>query len=408
MKTWKSKDIAVYYEVHRELTNLEKVLEVLKFHRFNGVLELKSFGDVKEYPIIDGKLERDYDGDFDIFSVYKTNKNFLIHYFYLEDEPNVLYYQQEPVWVNLESINMNLYEFFRKLQNMSLTGFLKIENRVTFEKSFIFMYLGDVVAGKKYNHLTPTVILDVVKELKDYPCNINTYSVSEELLVFYLAKLRYITTVQGLDHLEDFLSKGEMYYIQSINPSDVGFAIFDGGFNLKSDNFEKGMYYELYQVVKLPENLQTIDIFNYISVDDSLKTLKNHEGSIIYFCPACWSVIGKDDKFCPNCGFDLSEFHNMDYEYKLLLSLEHPVKEWRKNVVYTIGLKKLEEAVPYLDIMADKEQDPFVLLEIVETLGKIGTMSVVPVLRKLSEHKYVLVRNKARFILDRVLKMLNR
>jgi hypothetical protein len=409
MKSWKSKDIAVYYEVHRDLSNIEKILEVLKFHKFNGVLELKSFGNVQDIPILEGVLKRDYDKDFDIFSIYKTNKNFLIHHFDFEEVPDILYYQQEPVWVNLESINMNLYELFRKLGNISLTGFLKIENRITHKKHFIFLYLGDVVAGKMDNHLTPSVIIDIINELKEYPCSINTYAIPDELLVFYLSKYKYMLRLEDIKYIEDFLMPNKMYFVQSVSPSEVGFGIFDNGFTNKSQNFDKGMYYEIYEVIKLPDKLQPIDIFDYISADDKLKTLKeNYEGSIIYFCPACWSVIKREDTVCPNCNFDLSEFHKMDYEYKLLLSLEHPIKEWRKNVVYTIGLKKLEEAVPYLEIMADKEQDPFVLLEIVETLGKIGTLSVIPPLRKLSEHKYVLVRNKARFVLDRVLKILER
>jgi hypothetical protein len=54
--------------------------------------------------------------------------------------------------------------------------------------------------------------------------------------------------------------------------------------------------------------------------------------------------------------------------------------------------------------MVDKEQDPFVLMEIADTLAKIGTSDVIPILRKLSEHKYIIVRNKARFLLNSISK----
>ena len=409
MKRWKSKDIAVYYEVHKDLTNLEKVLELLKYKKFNGVLELKSLDGVVEYPIIEGELSKRYSANFDVFSVYKTNKNFLIHYFKLTEIPSILYYEKDPVWVNLESINMNIYEFFKKLQNLPLTGFVKVYNRINFSKSFIFFYLGDVIAGKKNNILTPSIIEDIIHDMKNYPCEINTYAVPDEILIFYLAKVRYVITLEKYEDIFEFVDSSKMYYIQSISPNEVGFGVFDGSIVFQSDNFKDGFYYEIYEVIKLPEKLQGIDISNFVSNIDTLniKSLKEYQGVITYFCPACWSVIKEEDKICSNCGFDLSEFHNMDYEYKLLLSLEHPVKEWRKNVVHVIGLKRLEEAVPYLDIMIDKEQDPFILIEVIDTLAKISTPSVIPLLRKLSEHKYAIVKNKARMTLDKILKILS-
>lgn len=408
MKGWKDKSIAVYYEVHKDLTNLEKVLELLKYKKFNGVLELKSFDGVVEYPIIEGELNKKYFKDFDVFSVYKTNKNFLIHYFRLNEIPSILYYEKEPVWVNLDSINMNIYEFFKKLQNLPLTGFVKVYNRIHFSKSFIFFYMGEAVAGKKDSILTPSVLEDIIHDMKNYPCEVGTFTVPDEILIFYLAKVRYIITLEKYEDLFEVIDKNKMYFIQSINPNEVGFGIFDGDFVFQSDNFQKCFYYEIYEVIKLPEKIQGVDIFDFMSKSDTLniKSLKDYQGVITYFCPACWSVIKEEDKICPNCGFDLTEFHNMDYEYKLLLSLEHPVKEWRKNVVHVIGIKRLEEAIPYLDIMIDKEQDPFILIEIVDTLVKISMPSVIPLLKKLSEHKYAIVRNKARTTLEKISKIL--
>ncbi|MGC9188996.1 MAG: HEAT repeat domain-containing protein [Sulfurihydrogenibium sp.] len=407
MKNWKTRENALYYEVGRDLVNLYKVIDVLKFHKFNGVIELKSLENKWEYPIIKGRIISDEDIsqlEFDIFSVYRANHNFLIHYFKLNEEPKIVYSTNEPVWVNLESINMNMREFFRKLNYISLTGFVKIENRVNYNDYYIFFYLGDVVAGQIEDLKTPAVIPDIIKDLKEYPCSINVYSLPQEFLIFFLSKTRYIKTLRSLDGIENVLEKDKFYLIQGIKPNKVGYATYDeSGLNFY-DDIKEYDYFEIHELVKIPSKLPTIDIFEYVAVEDKFKFIKDPEGSIIYFCPACWSVIKKEDIVCPNCGFDLREFHEMDYEYKLILSLEHPIKEWRKNVIHTIGLKRLEEAVPYLDIMVDKEQDPFVLMEIADTLAKIGTPDVIPILRKLSEHKYILVRNKARFLLNSISK----
>ncbi|MFN3976292.1 MAG: HEAT repeat domain-containing protein [Aquificaceae bacterium] len=116
---------------------------------------------------------------------------------------------------------------------------------------------------------------------------------------------------------------------------------------------------------------------------------------IHYFCPACWSFVEEKDKVCPNCGYDLEEFHNLPYEYKLIMALKHPVKELRRNAVYIIGRKDLELAIPHLEVMINKEADPFILMEIADALSRMSSPQALELLRALSQHKYPMVRSRA-------------
>ncbi|MCY0866377.1 MAG: HEAT repeat domain-containing protein [Aquificaceae bacterium] len=140
----------------------------------------------------------------------------------------------------------------------------------------------------------------------------------------------------------------------------------------------------------------------------TLKVVKydpNHP--VLYFCPACWSVISREDVVCPNCGYDLKEFHNLPYEYKLIMALEHPVKEMKRNVIYTIGKKDLEMAIPHLEVMISKETDPIILMEIADALSRMTSPQAIGLLRALSQHRYPVVRSRAMLHLQKRLRSLD-
>lgn len=61
---------------------------------------------------------------------------------------------------------------------------------------------------------------------------------------------------------------------------------------------------------------------------------------IHFFCLSCWHEISERDVKCPHCNYDLDIYLNMPYEYKLIFSLNHPVKELKKLAVFIIGIKK--------------------------------------------------------------------
>lgn len=400
---WLNEKLLVYNDVDIEISRLDNILTILRQHGFNGVIQLKRFGEIVNIPIVDGDVYGGIHHEFLLFSVYKATKNFIINYFQLPLNLNIEYRQTEPVWLNLESFGMNLKELFRKLERMGLTGYIKVRNKIKRKDSFIFLNMGTVVAGESAGLKGTGVIEDIILQMKEYPCDINVFSLSYEELSVYLSKLRYVTSTKKVEVAKEIISDFDFYYIQLSKPESIeGFLDVD-----HISNFDSLGYLEIYRIERFITELKEIDVYNYLSDFDKINVVKPQDLSILYFCPACWSVISSTDKICQNCGYNLNEYHNMDYEYKLLMALEHPVKEWRKNVVHVIGIKRLEEAIPYLDIMIDKETDPFVLIEMVDALRKIGTVSVIPLLERLSLHKYAIVRNKARQVLSLILKQFN-
>jgi len=126
---------------------------------------------------------------------------------------------------------------------------------------------------------------------------------------------------------------------------------------------------------------------------------------ITYFCPACWKVISEEDIICPYCGYDLRDFQQMPYEYKLLMGLNHPVTEMRLNVIHVIGMKNLKEAIPQLENMINKETNPIVLMHIVDALARMSHPEALELLSKLALHRYSLVRSRAKQALERLSKL---
>ncbi|MCW4573618.1 HEAT repeat-containing protein [Venenivibrio stagnispumantis] len=126
---------------------------------------------------------------------------------------------------------------------------------------------------------------------------------------------------------------------------------------------------------------------------------------ITYFCPACWNVISQDDIICPYCGYDLRDFQQMPYERKLLMGLNHPVTEMKLNVLHVIGMKNLKEAIPYIENMINKETNPVVLMQIVDTLAMMSHPEALELLHKLTMHRYPTVSSKAKQALKKLLKL---
>lgn len=399
---WVNDRVVVYKDLDRDIAKFDNILMVLRQHSFSGVIQLKSFGDVSNIPMVDGELFGDINGDFLLFSVYRANKNFVINYFQLPLDLRIQYRESEPVWLNLESFGMNIKELFKKIERMEITGFIKIRNRIKKRYSYIFLLNGIVISGEMDGLRGVVVLEKILTEIKEFPCDINIFSVTAEELSIYLSKYRYIITMNDLETLGSMMGDGQIYYLQVVSPEYT-----EGFFSLEELPTLENKFVELYRIDKLITEFNQVDIYRYIKDVDKINVVKPQDLAILFFCPACWSQITSSDVVCPNCGYNLEEFHKMEYEYKLLMALEHPVKEWRKNTVHVIGLKRLEEAIPYLDIMIDKENDPFILIEIVDTLRKIGSSSVIPLLEKLSIHKYAIVRNKAKQILFLISKQLN-
>lgn len=108
---------------------------------------------------------------------------------------------------------------------------------------------------------------------------------------------------------------------------------------------------------------------------------------MVYFCPSCWSEFKEDFRKCPACGYDIEEFENLSYEDKLIVALNHPVREFRINAIKQLGNMKSEKALQHFEKIISNGESIFILIEIIESLSKIPSKKSVELLFKLSKHR---------------------
>jgi len=114
-----------------------------------------------------------------------------------------------------------------------------------------------------------------------------------------------------------------------------------------------------------------------------------------YFCPSCWRKVDEGAWRCPGCGSNLPEFSTLPYEEKLLLALNHPVREHRLMAVRLLGRIRSRRAAPLMQEMLNAEHDFYLLREVLEALAGIGTTDALKALDAARRHCSVLVRRHA-------------
>jgi hypothetical protein len=394
--------------IHREAVNLSWILEIHSSSLQTGFYVFQSLEQTHFLPMVDGALWGDLPEYFEMLSFYKSTKNFLIHNFQLPVSPDIPLCKGEPIWVNLESLSFNIKEFFKKLEHFATTGFVEVEDRVKREKGYIFLQNGLIVDAKIKQQRGEEALKQIINSLSENVCLINLYQLEDITLGFLLSDPKVVSVSWNLEDAQDFcqeLSRRHMglpTLLVSVSMQDYGYRVFMDGYVIYQASFdEKADVFEVHLVSQIKQ-FDILNPYDYIEEGSKIKILKSDDGStIIYFCPACWSVISEKDKLCPNCGYDLTDFHNMPYEYKLLMGLEHPVVEMRINVIHTVGMKDLISALPQLEHMANKESNPMLLMAIVDALGRMSHVEAIELLRKLSNHTYPVIRSRARYVLDK-------
>lgn len=98
---------------------------------------------------------------------------------------------------------------------------------------------------------------------------------------------------------------------------------------------------------------------------------------------------------CPHCGYAISEYESLSYEKKLICALKHPVRENRMTAVQILGELRSHMALPAFTSILEKEEDFYVIREIIQALNKIGGEESKELLRRLKTHKSKLVRKTA-------------
>ncbi len=114
-----------------------------------------------------------------------------------------------------------------------------------------------------------------------------------------------------------------------------------------------------------------------------------------HFCPFCWREVEERADRCPACGADLAAFSSLTYEDKLLLALEHPVREHRLTPIRVLGRTRSTRAVPRLQEMLKTEHDFYLLREVLEALAHIDSLEAREALSAARLHSSTLVRHYA-------------
>lgn len=395
----------IYGPFHRDMLNLSWLLESIKSSLRSGYFMFQKLGDLYFVPAVDGKVESEIPEDFELVSFYQSTENFLVHAFGLYEKHRLPIYSEKPFWVNLESINFNIREFFNKLVDFELTGYITVENRVKLVRGVLLIQRGMVLrvdyAGLESLEALKALLEDLTKDM----CSIRVYELSEELLSVLLQDPELAGVYEDYQTIP-IKNIRHTALVVSISPDRYGYRIYLQGEEVFTEGFEENApFYELLIAQSDNPAIEPLDVLSMMENKDRLQIVKyDPEHPILYFCPACWSVVSKDDKICPNCGYDLTEFHNLPYEYKLIMALEHPVKDMRKNVIYTIGRKDLEMAIPHMELMISKETDPLVLMEIADALSRMKSPEAIRLLRQLATHRYAVVRSRALMHLQKKLR----
>ena len=120
------------------------------------------------------------------------------------------------------------------------------------------------------------------------------------------------------------------------------------------------------------------------------------QGKLIFFCPVCWREIKADDKKCPYCGTDITEHEKKSFEEKLINALKHPERETVKRSVWILGRIKSIKAVTSIKELFGLTDNPFMKLEILNSLKEIGTDAALDFIMEVSRSEKGIVRKKAK------------
>lgn len=122
---------------------------------------------------------------------------------------------------------------------------------------------------------------------------------------------------------------------------------------------------------------------------------------LTYFCPGCWRQLDQNSASCPYCKYDLAEFGRLSYEEKLLLSLDHPIRENRALAIQTLGTLRSEKALRHFEAILEGESDFYVIREVLHALARMNTPRSRAMLSRAARHPSRLVRRFARGLLQR-------
>ena len=105
-----------------------------------------------------------------------------------------------------------------------------------------------------------------------------------------------------------------------------------------------------------------------------------------FFCPFCGKAGSDDERVCSRCGRSIEHWQEFPFEERLLLTLKHPILEYRMMAIQLLGQRGYARAVPELDAMITTERDIYLLKEIASALNHIDTHEARQALNRLRDH----------------------
>jgi HEAT repeat protein len=122
---------------------------------------------------------------------------------------------------------------------------------------------------------------------------------------------------------------------------------------------------------------------------------------MVFFCPACWKEIESDDKMCPYCNADVTKHEGKSFEEKLINALKHPEQETVQRAVWILGRLNSVGAFEPLAKLFEQTDNPFLKVEILDSLNAIKTPDAIDVIIKALDSMESIVRQKAKEIIER-------
>ena len=121
---------------------------------------------------------------------------------------------------------------------------------------------------------------------------------------------------------------------------------------------------------------------------------------ISHYCPACWHEIAGTEEHCPDCGFDLAQDQALNFEEKLLRSLDTSYRRnatlpsrswasWAAGQPCPVWAKLLDTEVNHI----------YALREALVALSMIRGSRSRELLQQATVHPYLLVRHLAETLL---------
>lgn len=124
---------------------------------------------------------------------------------------------------------------------------------------------------------------------------------------------------------------------------------------------------------------------------------------VTFFCPSCWREVAESEVSCPWCAADITEERARTFAEKLITALTHPIPETVGRAAWILGQIRCIRAVAPLGELLRMTTDPFLKLQVLDSLEKIGTLDATEIIAEASAQEEGIVGRHARDIVRRII-----